>query len=129
MIIYKDSPGRGRGVFAQRRFQRGDIIERVPVIVIPATQRPLIAETILNFYQFEWGEDGKETAIALGYGSLYNHSYQPNAHFRELSDRLEIEFVALRRIAKGEEIFINYNGDPSDMRPIVFEGSTWRSDG
>ncbi len=60
-------------------------------------------------YVFTWG-DGC-TALALGYGSLYNHSFAPNATTLENSDELVI--TALRDIAVGEEIFINYTGTES----------------
>lgn len=57
-------------------------------------------------YVFGWGEGA--TALALGYGSLYNHSYDPNATTVETDDELVI--TAVRDIAAGEEIFINYMG-------------------
>ena len=52
------------------------------------------------------------TALALGYGSLYNHSYRPNAETLETPDELVI--TALHRIEPGEEIFINYMGTAQD---------------
>ncbi len=128
MIEYKQTASAGRGVFATRRISGGETIERVPVIVVPAAEQPLIAATILDSYDFKWGDDGKSTAIALGMGSLYNHSFRPNALYRKrFADRM-IEFIALREIDEGEEILINYNGSPDDQSPIVFDGSTWRKD-
>jgi len=59
-------------------------------------------------------------AIALGYGSLYNHSYTPNAHYRDIGRRSK-EFLAVRDIAAGEEITVNYNGDPQDRTAVDFE--------
>jgi SET domain-containing protein len=50
--------------------------------------------------------------LALGYGSLYNHSYDPNATTLERGDELVI--TATRDIAKGDEIFINYMGTATD---------------
>jgi SET domain-containing protein len=126
MIIYKQTPHAGLGVFATRKIASGEMIEQVPVIVVPAAEQPLIAQTILDSYDFKWGEDGKSTAIALGMGSLYNHSHNPNALYRKrFADRL-IEFIAIREIDEGDEIRINYNGRPDDPSPIVFDGLTWR---
>jgi SET domain-containing protein len=127
MIIAYDrtTTGMGRGVFARRRLRAGDLIERVPVIVVPAPQCHLVAATILDSYDYKWGEDGMQRAIALGYGSLYNHSYQPNAHYTKLFENLEIIFVALKTIEEGQEITINYNGSPHDQRKIIFEGAMW----
>lgn len=114
-------PGKGRGVVADRPFHAGETIERPPVLVIPASEAPLIRDTRLAHYYFEWGDDCKQAAIALGYGSLYNHSYTPNARyeFRETEERLE--FIALRDIEPGEEITINYNNlGPSATNPLKF---------
>jgi len=115
-------PGKGRGVVAQRQFRTGETIERSPVIVIPRAEAPLIRDTRLAHYYYEWGDDCREAAIALGYGSLYNHSYTPNARyeFREAEECLE--FLALRDIEPGEEITINYNNlGPSATNPLKFE--------
>jgi SET domain-containing protein len=58
--------------------------------------------------------------VALGYGSLYNHSYSPNARYLDVG-RMTKAFISLRDIAPGEEITINYNADPHDMADVGFE--------
>ena len=108
---------KGRGVFATRRIAAGALIERAPVIVVPAGQWELAEKTVLFDYFFAWGE---HSAIALGYGSLYNHSYQPNARFVKHFSHQVIEFYALRAIEAGEELLINYNVDPDDDSPLWF---------
>jgi len=111
--------GKGRGVFARRPIEEGEIIERVPVIVLPVGQvgdDPGRHE--LAAYVFEWGRG--TVALALGYGSLYNHSYEPNARYEDRGVRTKL-FVALREIAAGEEITVNYNGEPGDRSPVWFE--------
>jgi uncharacterized protein len=114
-------PGKGRGVVAQRAFRAGETIERPPVIVIPREQVALIRETRLVSYYYEWGEDCRQGAIALGYGSLYNHSYQPNARFVFRENEECLEFIALRDIQPGEEITINYNNlEESAAMPLKF---------
>jgi uncharacterized protein len=115
-------PGKGRGVVATRLIRAGEVIERAPVIAVPREEAPLIRDTRLAHYYYEWGEDCRAAAIALGYGSLYNHSYAPNARyeFREPDECLE--FIALRDIQPGEEITINYNNLGSDAaKPLKFE--------
>ena len=66
-------------------------------------------DTHLYNYYFGWGPDGKAAAIALGYGSLYNHADDPNAAYRKDPASGTIIFAALRAIAAGEEIFVRYN--------------------
>lgn len=109
----------GRGVFAMKNFNKGEMIETVPVIVLSHKERVHVVSTLLGEYIFNW-RDRKECAIALGYGSLYNHSYTPNAVFTKNIDQLTIEFTALRDIQSGEEITVNYNGDPNDHSPVWF---------
>lgn len=98
----------------------GEVFERSPVIGIPEEEIIHIRRTVLHNYFFKWGSERKEAAIALGYGSLFNHSYDPNADFRLNLDEGTIEFVALRPISPGEEITINYNGDPADRSRLWF---------
>jgi hypothetical protein len=117
----RDSGAKGRGVFAGRTFRADEVIEVAPVIVIPDIQWPHIEPTELYHYSFSFGPDLQHAAIALGYGSLYNHSYTPNTHFHLMWEERTIRFVALRDIAEGEEILVNYNGWPSDQSPIWFE--------
>jgi SET domain-containing protein len=111
--------GKGRGVFARRAIAEGDVIERVPVIVLPAVDIVDVDDwTELAGYCFNWAP-GK-VALALGYGSLYNHSYRPNARYDDHTPQAKV-FTAIRDIAEGEEITINYNGDPEDRSPVGFD--------
>lgn len=108
--------GKGRGVFARRRFRKGEVIERVPVIVVPYEE--FETGPTMSHYYFAWGEG--TVALALGYGSLYNHSYRPNARYDDIGQRTKV-FTALRVIEPGEEITVNYNGDPEDMAHVGFD--------
>ena len=105
-----ESPtGAGRGVFAVDTIGAGEEIERCPMLIADGEQGAAL-ERGAEGYVFRWGETA--TALALGYGSLYNHSYDPNATTLETSDELVI--TAVRDIAPGEEIFINYMGTEQD---------------
>ena len=121
MIALGESHGKGRGVFAQRKIHRGEVIEEAPVVVMPATEIEHLDKTVLQDYYFLWGENEDEAAVMFGLCSLCNHSYQPNAVFNLNPEKLTIEFVALREIDAGEEITTNYNGDPNSEEPIWFE--------
>ncbi|WP_231592462.1 SET domain-containing protein [Methanosarcina sp. Kolksee] len=120
-ISVKDSPGKGRGVFAQRNFKKGEVIETCPVIVLPAEEIDSLELTQLYNYYFAWGSDSKDAAIALGYGSLYNHSYNPNARYYKDFDNSLLKYVCIRDIQEDEEITINYNCDPEDKNPVWFD--------
>jgi len=115
-IEVKRIKGKGRGVFARRLIRKGEVIERVPVIVLPAEE--VVGGTTLANYAFKWGRS--QAALALGYGSLYNHSYRPNARYDDVGRQAKA-FTALRDIAAGEEVTVNYNGEPEDRSPVWFD--------
>ncbi len=118
-IEVKQIKGKGRGVFARRLIHDGEVIERVPVLVLPVGEtRTASGPTRMSGCCFEWGRG--TVAVALGYGSLYNHSYQPNARYDDESGRAKV-FRAIRDIAPGEEIVVNYNGEPGDKTPVWFK--------
>jgi len=121
-IEARNSPLGGLGVFATRAFADGDVIERAPVLVVPIAQAS--AAPALASFAFMW--DDTHVGLTLGFGSLYNHAFEPNAeyvdepsHARPAAKR----FVALAPIAAGDEITINYNGDPDDTGPVGFDVS------
>jgi SET domain-containing protein len=119
LVYVKRVKVKGRGVFARKPIAEGAVIERVPVILMPISllvgglDNPLLAKFV--FYR-----NRSTVALALGYGSLYNHSFTPNALYRDEAGATMV-YVALRNIAPGEEITINYNGDPADHSAVGFE--------
>jgi uncharacterized protein len=118
-IEVKRVKGKGRGVFARRPIRDGELIERVPVVVFRSKDvMDGEAWTGLAGYCFHWGKG--TLALALGYGSLYNHSYRPNARYDDLGGQIK-EFIAIRDIEPGEEITVNYNGEPEDESPVGFK--------
>jgi SET domain-containing protein len=120
-VVVRDAGPRGRGVFATRDLVEGELVESCPVVVVPADQVAHVVETTLHAYHFRWGGLGEDSAIALGYGSLYNHSNDPNAMYvKKYAARL-IDFVTLRAIAAGDEITVSYNGGVGDRSPVWFE--------
>ena len=115
----RNVPGKGRGVFATSRLKQGEIIEESPVIVIPSREEKHLEKTELYNYYFAWKK--KDIAVALGYGSLFNHSYSPNAKYDFKYGKKLIIVKALREINAGEEITFNYNWNPKDKSPIWFK--------
>jgi len=109
----------GRGVFAASNIDKGEMIERCPVIeMMEEGIRTSLEKISLRNYYFIWGEERDRAAVALGYGSIYNHSFEPNARYDKLIAEKRIDFVALKTIPKNEEITVNYNGNPADQQPL-----------
>lgn len=118
MIEVKRTKGKGRGVYARVFIQAGTVFERAPLLVMPAREASSSDNgRVLPSYVFEYGK-GK-IALALGFGSLYNHSYNPNARYDDPGNQVK-EYRALRDIHPGEEITINYNGAEDVMDPVDF---------
>jgi SET domain-containing protein len=118
-VEVKRARGKGRGVFARRPIRKGEVIERVPVLVLEERDyEEGMDGTLLAGYVFAWGEG--RIALALGYGSLYNHSYRPNARYQDVAPRTK-QFVALRDIRPGEEVTVNYNGSPKSRAKVWFD--------
>lgn len=113
--------GKGWGVFCAEKIEKGQIIEESPVIICPPKDRQHIDATHLYNYYFLWGNDHQQTAIALGFGSIYNHSYQPNAIYETYYEDEIIRFIALKDIEADTEITINYNHDPESKDQLWFD--------
>lgn len=110
--------GRGRGVFAARAFAAGEVIERAPVVVFPRALVAPLEGSLLDDYWFWWDE--YHNAMVLGCGGLYNHACPANARFSCDAVARVVVFTAVRGIVSGEEITINYHGDPTDSSPVWF---------
>ncbi len=125
-LLINESNLGGRGVFAEEPLEEGDLIEICPAIVLPAEELSAIHGTKLHDYYFLWGDEQKQCAIALGYGSLYNHAYEPNARYLLDYEHLTIDFYCIRHIDPGEEITVNYNGEPDVKTPVWFDAGNLR---
>lgn len=123
MIEVKTSPlSNGefnRGVFATRDIKKGTLLHEAPVIPYPNDQHEHIEKTLLADYAFEYGKN--HSAILLGYGMLFNHSYEPNAIYEINFENHTFEFFAFKDIKAGDEILINYNGDVDDKERLWFD--------
>ena len=103
---------KGRGVFAARPFGAGEVVEECHVLVIRKSYEALHKE--LKTFAFYWESPGSKAAaqaLALGYGSLYNHANPANMRYEADGEALLMRFVAVREISADEELTINYNAD------------------
>lgn len=101
---------KGRGVFAGRNYEEGEIVEVCPVIIM---EQPLnTLPEVLKTNVFNWGVLAKTQtsfAIALGFGSMYNHDNPSNMRYEAKSEQRILVFSTVRPVLKGEELTINYN--------------------
>jgi SET domain-containing protein len=108
---------RGRGVVAERAIAAGELVERAPVLIIPEADRAAVDPTNVGNHIFMWEHDtlaqdlytGRgRAAVVLGYTSLVNHSDTPNCDFVRHIHALALDLFAVRDIAPGEELTIDY---------------------
>jgi len=121
-LTIASSLNRGRGVFTSEDIIKGTTIEISPVIVLTAADRSNVEKTLLHDYIFEWGEDHRSAAVALGYLSIYNHIAEPNCKYQMDFEEQTISIITIRDIQAGEELFINYmNAEGASDKPVWFE--------
>ena len=111
----------GRGVFTSENIEAGTIVEVAPVIIMSREERKLLDQTLLHDYIFEWGRDKQQCCMALGYVPVYNHSYKSNCEYEMNFENETISIKAVHFIKAGEELFINYNGNWNDSKPVWFD--------
>jgi hypothetical protein len=83
-------------------------------------ERKLLDKTLLHDYIFEWGEKKDRCCLALGYVSVYNHSYRANCEYEMDFKKNVITVRAIHFIYPGEELFINYGGRWNEKKPVWF---------
>jgi SET domain-containing protein len=113
-LYIREIKGKGRGVFSSTPIQENDLVEECPLIEIPAEDFDAVTSTHVVNYCFFLNKEQNILSVALGFGSIYNHAFPCNAHHMIDREAKTITFFALRDIKPGEEITINYNGDPQN---------------
>ena len=113
-----------RGVFAGVNIRKGETIEICPFIEIPEQEIENLKESLLITYFYFFGRKKERFLTALGFGSIYNHSYSPNSMYKISPVKRTIVFTSLKGIKKDEEITVNYlQGNPKSV-PLWFENKT-----
>ena len=116
---------KGIGVFASRAIEVDEVVEVSPVIQLKLAFEEM--EMGLKRRVFNWERLASvqgTSAIALGYGSMYNHANPANLRYSSALGGEAIAFVAVRAIDRGEELTINYNGvggEPVSREDIWFK--------
>ncbi len=113
-------PGKGLGLFATKDFKIGEIVESCPIILLNSEERKYAEKTILDFYMYPW-RSTRTGSIVLGYGSIINHSFTPNCDWKQNFRAMRMNYKVIQPIKIGEEITVNYNGEPDDKTPIPEE--------
>ncbi len=110
-VYVKDTgTAKGRGAYAARAHVEGELVEACPVVLFSGTFGSVPEE--VRKLLFNWGVLANVPAthcLALGYGSMYNHENPANMRYRADVKSNTLQFIAIRNIALGEELTVNYN--------------------
>jgi uncharacterized protein len=112
-IHVKNSPLHGYGVFAKENINAGEIIEECYAVALRCK-----CDIVRDTYSYD--KNGKGLLLT-GYGSIYNHSDEPNTKFLTGNkDENFFTFEAIKNIRQGEEVLISYGKhyDYNLMKPI-----------
>jgi SET domain-containing protein len=93
----------GRGVFATRAFAKGEAVETCPTLELHGDN----VAGRLGDYVFGSAESEDNVVLPLGYGMLYNHSYDANCEYVQDGPDA-ITYLTTRDVAAGEELTIDY---------------------
>jgi hypothetical protein len=113
---------KGRGVFALRAFSTGEVVEVCPVVLFHMPFDALPEEIKKRVFHWERlaGAPPGTHALALGYGSMYNHDNPANMRYAADESGLLLRFTAVKNISVDEELTVNYNADGG--------GADWHDD-
>ncbi len=111
----RHTPQKGRGIFALADIRPGEIIETCQLILMEMDE----IQGVLEAYIFQYKK--KVAAVALGNGSLYNHSDRPNAEFYFNYKKKVLIFRALKKIAAQSEITVNYGYTASEKKQFAIK--------
>jgi SET domain-containing protein len=120
-LFIAPTENQGRGVFTQEAIPARTVIEIAPVVVLSAADRLLLDQTRLHDYIFVWGSNQTECCMALGFIPMYNHSYSSNCEYEMDFDAECMYITTVRDIQANEQLFINYNGDWNNEKPVWFD--------
>lgn len=114
-VEVRKSPVHGYGVFAKEPIEQGELIEEARMLRLGWRKNYLHDPVLLDYV---WGNisckctecenHGSVQFLALGLGSLYNHSDNPNTTQKKGYEKEVMTIKAARKIEKDEEIFVTY---------------------
>ena len=99
-------PNSGRGVFANKDFKQGEIIEVCPLIT---DYKKNFSNSKIADYTFKSKFKSDQEVIVFGMCSMYNHSNKFNVHHTQ--DPENMIYTASRDIKNGEELYVSYGDD------------------
>ncbi len=114
-LYFRDVKQKGRSVFSTAAIRAGDCFARFPLLILQASDYAAVMETQLADYFFSFNKEEQVLALALGFGSLFNHATHSNATYTIDHTLQQVHFFAVKDIPENCEICINYGGEPGKV--------------
>ncbi|MCO5239400.1 MAG: SET domain-containing protein-lysine N-methyltransferase [Chitinophagaceae bacterium] len=111
-LYLRNVKNKGRGVFCTAAITEGDDIEICPLLLLAPEDYDVLSSSHLYDYCFSYNREQNHEALALGFGSLYNHATDNNASYSINRENKTIRFYAIKDIPAHTEICVNYGGEP-----------------
>jgi SET domain-containing protein len=111
MIKIIETEQYGRGVYATIDIPSGVNVELAELLILSKEDTTKVNETDLQYYTFKFTDD--QDCLVLGVGEIFNHSDSPNVSYSiiEHENRPKMQFVTIRDVKAGEQLFTDYNQD------------------
>lgn len=106
----------GRELTASHDIKAGTVVTRCEILLLNENDTITLNQiTDLKCYTFTF--DSNRDCLVLGDGELFNHSSKPNVGYTltQYENRSVMVFVSTRDIKAGEQLFIDYAADVSEI--------------
>ncbi len=112
----------GHGIFTTKSIAPDTTIEECPYLRIKADEcTASLDDYVFNLETAEENGDSDYYSLVLGWGSLFNHSYDHNIEYWHDTDRNLIVFHTIKTVAAGKQLFVNYGKDWWKSRALTPE--------
>lgn len=109
-LYLKRIRGKGWGAFCAKKIPRHADFDVTPLLVLSVRESKALAGSKLEDYWYDF--DKNRRAIALGLGSMMNHSSKPNCSFHFSKTKRTLTFFSLKNIPAHTELTHDYGWAP-----------------
>jgi len=116
MYYIDTSTEMGRELIASHDIKAGTIVTRCEILVL-SQEDTLTLNNLTDLKCYTFTFDSNRDCLVLGDGELFNHSSEPNVGYTltQYENRSVMVFVSVRDIKAGEQLFIDYSADVSEI--------------
>jgi len=109
----------GHGIFTTKAIPADTTLDECPYLRISADEcADTLDDYVFNLEPSEEDGDSEVYSLVLGWGSLFNHSYEHNTEYWHDTDRDLIVFHTIKKVSAGKQLFVNYGKDWWESRNL-----------